>query len=225
MHCRKQPRCCKANNTCLEMPGGDLTKLQADCTQRSPWEARSTSESRNFPLCNPNVHFRLHKSPPGSQCWATWNQPMPSHSISLRPILISSPSTPRSSQWSLSFRFHHQNRVCISILLYNMPCPSHHPWFYQSNNILWKVQIIKFLIRKSAPSTYFYLLLRPTHLPQYLFSNTISLSSSLQVRDQVSCPQKTRKNFSFVYLIYCCFRKKMGRENTPDWTVAGILQI
>lgn len=143
---------------------------------------------------------------------------MPSHSVSLRPILISSPSTPKSSKWSFSFRFPHQNRVCISILLYicQMPCPSHHPWFYHPNNILWKVQIIKPLIRKYAPSSYLYLLLRPTHLPLGLFSNIISWSSSLQVRNQVSCPQKTRQNFSFVYLIYCVFRKKMGKHSRPN---------
>ena len=152
---------------------------------------------------------------------------MPSHSVSLRPILIPAPSTPRSSKWSLSFKFPHQNRIGVSILLYicDMPCPSNHPWFYHPNNILWQVQIIKLLIRKSAPSSYFYLLLRPTHLPHGPFPNTISLSSSLQVRDQVSCPQKTGQNFRFVYLIYCVFRKKMGRDNAPDRMVAGIPQI
>jgi len=47
---------------------------------------------------------------------------------------IISPSTPRSSEWFLPFRFSDQNFICISHLSNScyMPCPSHPPWLYQT---------------------------------------------------------------------------------------------
>jgi hypothetical protein len=46
-------------------------------------------------------------------------------------------SKPMSSNWSVCFRFAHQNRLCIFIFphAYQMTCPSHPPWFDYLNYI------------------------------------------------------------------------------------------
>jgi hypothetical protein len=64
-----------------------------------------------------------------------------------------------------------------------MPCPPHSSWLDLPNNIWGWVQIMKFLIVQFPPvaST----LLGPNIPLRTLFSNTLSLCSSLSVRDQV----------------------------------------
>jgi len=54
----------------------------------------------------------------------------------------------RSSNWSLPFGLYNKNFVCIFRLsqVCYMLCPSHLPWFHHSNNIWWRVQIMKVLI-------------------------------------------------------------------------------
>ena len=61
---------------------------------------------------------------------------------------IQPPAHTLSSKLSLSFMAHHQNPVCISLLLHtcHMPHPAHPPSFFHLNNICWAVQIIKILI-------------------------------------------------------------------------------
>jgi hypothetical protein len=88
-------------------------------------------------------------------------------------------STPRSSELSLPFKFTDQNFVYVSHLFCTcyIHCSSHTPWFDQSKNI-WS-------------------LLGPSILLNTLFLNTLSLYSSLNVRDQVSHSYKTQ-----VFLIY-----------------------
>jgi len=65
------------------------------------------------------------------------------------------PSTPMSSEWSLSFRFSKQNIICISYLSYVclMPRPSHIPWFDHLNNVRWNVQVVKFVMQSSPASS------------------------------------------------------------------------
>jgi hypothetical protein len=55
---------------------------------------------------------------------------------------------PRSSQWSLPLGPPNQNPVNTSPLLhaYHMSCPPHLPWFNYSNNIQWRIQVMKFII-------------------------------------------------------------------------------
>ena len=108
-----------------------LTFLLTYCMVQSPsrkanWFAPSQEIPRT--LRNPKVHYRLHKCP----------QPFPilshitpvhtpsSHFLEIHLIIIL-PSTPGSTQWSLSLRFLHQNSVQSSPLPYTryMPRPSH----------------------------------------------------------------------------------------------------
>jgi hypothetical protein len=67
-------------------------------------------------------------------------QSTPSHHISLRSILI---YTPTSSKWSLPIRFNDQNFVCIFHLSYAfyMPCSLHPPWFNHPN--IWCITLFR----------------------------------------------------------------------------------
>jgi hypothetical protein len=58
-------------------------------------------------LCNPKVHYRLHMRPPPVP---VLSQISPSH-FSNTGFNIILPSTPRSSKWSVSIRFRHQNLI------------------------------------------------------------------------------------------------------------------
>jgi hypothetical protein len=60
---------------------------------------------------------------------------------------------PGSPQWSLSFRFSHQNPVLASPFPHPsyMPRPSHSSWCYHPHDRGWGVQIIKLLIMKFSP--------------------------------------------------------------------------
>jgi hypothetical protein len=63
----------------------------------------------------------------------------------------------------------------------------------------WEVQIIKLLVMQFSPLPYYFVPLGPNILLNTLFSDTLSLRSSLSASDQVSHPNKTRQN--------CCSKK------------------
>jgi len=62
------------------------------------------------------------------------------------------PSTPRSSDWPLPFKFSDQNLVCISHFSHGcyMSRLPHPPSFDHPNNIWWSVRLMKFLIMQSC---------------------------------------------------------------------------
>ena len=81
---------------------------------QSPWEANWFAASQEIPRIsrNPKVHYRTHKRPPTVPILG---QPNPvhmptSHLLEIHPN-INHPSTPRSPQWSLSLRLHHQDPI------------------------------------------------------------------------------------------------------------------
>jgi hypothetical protein len=94
---------------------------------------------------------------------------------------------PRSSTWSLALSFSDQNFVCISQLshVWYMTHPSHSPWFYHPNNILWRVQDMKFFTLQFSSACCHFFPLRSKSL-QHPILNTINLCFSLGVREQVS---------------------------------------
>jgi hypothetical protein len=129
---------------------------------------------------NPKVHHRVHNSPPPVPILSQLNPLHPPANlpkIHSDPIL---PSTPRSSQWSFSFGLSHQNLVAYTFLSSPMrpTCPAH--------------LILLDLIVTSS-------LLGPDILLRTLFSNTLSICCSLNVRDQVSHPYKTTDRILSVF--------------------------
>jgi hypothetical protein len=96
-------------------------------------EAANCAATQELPsiLWNPEVHYRVHKSPPLVPILSQIN---PFHTMSSYLYKIHfnivHPPTSCSSQWSLSFCPSHQYSICIPILYYSccMPCPSHPPW-------------------------------------------------------------------------------------------------
>ena len=84
------------------------------------------------------------------------------------------------------------------------------------NYIRWRVQTITFLIVE--PSTLPILIpLAPKYSPQDLFSNTLSLHSSLNVRDHVSQPYSTTGNIIVLYILIFKFLER-SLDDKSVWT-------
>ena len=99
--------------------------------QSPSWAADWLAASQEIPRIsqNPKVHYHIHKRPPPV---SMLDQPNPvhiptSHLLEIHPNIIHS-STPRSSQWSPSLRFPHQDPMQPLPLLthtHHMPSSSH----------------------------------------------------------------------------------------------------
>ena len=93
--------------------------LTHSMVQSPPWEANWFAASQEIPRIsrNPKVHYRTHKPPP---TFSILDQPNPvyiptSNLLEIRTNIIQ-PSTPRSPQWSLSYRLPHQDRIHLPLL-------------------------------------------------------------------------------------------------------------
>jgi hypothetical protein len=106
--------------------------------------------------------------------------------------------------------FPHQNPVHFTLLSHacHMSRPPHSPSFDLPNDILGWVQALHCATYSVLPSPY------PTLV---LFSNTLSLCSSLSVRDQVSHPYKTTGRIMVLYILTFTFLE-IKRENKRLWT-------
>jgi hypothetical protein len=106
------------------------------------------------------------------------------HPISLRSILIF--STPHILVFPV-FWLSYQYRICAPLLSHSfyMPRPSHPSWLDHSNYTWRRVQVVKLLLQSPLTSSLF-----GPNILNTLFSNTRSLCSSLNVRDQVSRPYR-----------------------------------
>ena len=131
-------------------------------------EVNGSSDSQEIlrTLWNPEVYYRIHRSPPSFPIQST---PRLFHFLKTE-FNISLPSTSRSCKWSLSHRFFFSpptkslspiRHIC------HMPHPSHSSWFYHPNNIWCKVQITKLLIMQYSPIPCYLVTRSPKHLPQH----------------------------------------------------------
>jgi hypothetical protein len=94
-----------------------------------------------------------------------------------------------------------------------MSRPPHHPWFIHPNNLRWRIQNVKFIIMQSSPASSS--LLGPNI--NTVFSKTLSLCSSLKVRDQVLHPYSTTDKITVLCILIFRFFD-MRREDKTFWT-------
>ena len=98
------------------------------------------------------------------------------------PFNIILPHTPRSSKWSLSLRFLHQNSVCISLFPHTCHITHSSSLITHSNSIWSAVQIVKPLIMQFHPVSCYFLPLSPKYLRRrqilvYIIANNFTCSA------------------------------------------------
>jgi len=172
--------------------GADLNYTY--CMEQSPsWEANQFSASQQIPriLWNPDVHYRVYKSPLPITILYQINsvRAPPSHFRKIYFNIIL-PST----TGSLSLKFPHQNPVCIFHFPIHATCPSHFIFLDMITRITFDEGKTSF---SSSVCSFLHfpvtsLLLDPNIFLSTLFSITLSIRSSLSMSDQVSHPYKTK---------------------------------
>ena len=152
--------------------------------QSPSWESSRFSASQEIPriLWNPQVQYRIHTCPPSVHMLS---QPNPvhiptSHILTIHPNIIL-PSTPGSSKWSLSLKFHPKKSAYASPLPHTcyMPRPPRSCRFDYPKNIWWAVQIISSLLCSFHRSPVTSSLLRPNILLSTPFSITLTCNCNI----------------------------------------------
>ena len=149
--------------------------------QSLSWEADRSSQDIPRILWNPNIHHRLHNSPPLVLILSQIDPVHVPHPTSWKSILILS--------------FHLQLGIPSGLFppgfhTCYMPSQSHSSRFDHSNNMWRGVQIMKLSLCSFIPLSYHLVSLRTKYPPQHpILEHPQSMSSSY-VRGQVSHPHK-----------------------------------
>ena len=152
---------------------------------------------------NPKVHYRTHKGTPLVSILGQTNPVhIPtSHLLEIHHIIIH-PSTHRSSQWSLSLQFTHQESIHSHLLTHtrHMRSTSHSSWFYHPHDIGWGVQNI-YLVMQSPPVPRYLVPPRSRYSPQHLILKHLQLPFLPQCQRPSFTPiQNDRQDYSSIYL-------------------------
>jgi len=170
----------------------DILTITTNSMEHSP-SLRSSEVPRT--LSKPEVHFRIHKSPPPVPIQGYIN-PIPTTTTNIlkKHFNIIPPSTPRSSEWPLSLRFPHQNSACV------FPLPRHVPYATPTSfYLIWSPG--QYLVRTGSTAPHYVVsamasvitsLLDPNTFSRTLFSKTVSPFFSLNVGDQTWHPPKEK---------------------------------
>ena len=142
-------------------------------------------------LCKPKFHYHIYECLP---CVPTLSHINPVHASTFQFLKIHlniiPPSMPGSSKQSLSLVSPSKPCRKLSHMCYMARLS---PWFAHPNIIGWGVQIVHHFVVFSTPPS----LLEPNVLLSTLFSNTLSLHSSLSESNQATYPYKTTAKLQF----------------------------
>ena len=158
-----------------------------------------------------------------SLSWASSIQSTPTTSHFLKIHLnIILPSTPGSPKWPLSLTFLYQYTVYALLSPIRATCPAHLNLLdIITRTILseeyrsWSFSLCSFLQSLVTSS-----ILGPNILLNTLFSNTLSLCSSLSDSDQVSHPYRTTGKIIVLYTLTFTFW--IANWKTKDWTAVYV---
>jgi hypothetical protein len=114
----------------------------------SPCEASSRSAGQEIPrlLCNPKVHYRVHKNPPRIPLLSQINplRTLTSYFSTIHFKIILLPTLCLTSRLFFPLSGF-LTKVLSQRRAYYKCYPSHPPWYIYYNNMWWNIQIVKCL--------------------------------------------------------------------------------